>query len=164
VNPRSIANPTHALYKRVARAKLKNLGKAFAAGDRMALFAAIRVCSNHDLPLPRWASAAYISAYDRVLNCELASWDDAFGRPYPKNVQLAVMHKRRQTDLRRGCEIVHRIGCIRSKGAVVMAVGRVKYPAIDDGLFERIGDEMSPRIGKTEVKRLYYRAKKLLGA
>lgn len=39
----------------------------------------IAVCIRHDLVAPNWLAMAFIRQYDKVLNCEVDTWDEAFG-------------------------------------------------------------------------------------
>lgn len=148
---RSISDPTLPLYQWTALHAMERERARFEAGDRMAVLAAIRQCANHDLPLPAWAATAYITAYDRVLRCETASFDDAFGRPYPKGAHMHALRKQRALRLR-----------------VWNAVRRIRQsdPAtpINAILFERVGEAMRPPIGKTLAETYYYEAKRLLDA
>lgn len=142
---RSIADPTLPIYRVVAGFRLEELGKAFAAGDRGALMAALRVCANHDLPMPQWLSKAYIRSYDQVLTCRVKSWDEAFGAPFPKGANLNALRKRRELRYRIGLAVLNRIQ---------------RYPdmPIDKGLFEAVGKEFN--VGASLAEELYYSAVK----
>lgn len=122
---------------------LDGLGKSFESGDRAALFAAIRICASRDLPLPPWAVVAFIAGYDAVLNCRADSWDDVFGRPWPKGFHLGRARHRRHKRF----QIFHRIRDIRESNP---------DQVLDDRLFEEIGKEFA--VAKTLCKKLYYQA------
>src|SRR5690606_15978690 len=136
---RTSADPTLPIYRAAAVERLEDERKKFEQGDKMALLAAIRTCANHDLPLPRWVSRAFVVAYDRVLHCKVGSWDDAFGRPYPKGSHLSALRKRRLYTM-----------------PVRMAVTRASESGrpIDETLFEEIGQQFG--LGKTLTMELYY--------
>jgi hypothetical protein len=136
---RSLADPTLPVYREAAAEELKTERERFERGDKAALLGAVRICANHDLPLPSWASRAFIAAYDRVLRLDTGSWDDAFGRPYPKGKHLAAMKKKR----------LHRV-------PVKVAVDRAHKAgrAIDETLFSQVGKEFG--LGITLVAELYY--------
>jgi hypothetical protein len=140
------ADPTGPFYRWRARRKLGVLERRYAAGDRFALMHAIRVCANYDLAMPLWVALAYIEGFDRVLHYRADSWDDAFGRPFPKGGHLARARLRHM----RGPQVYVRIMEIlkSEKGAT-----------IDDGLFERVGKELG--VSKTLCSKLYYQQKKL---
>lgn len=139
------AGPTTPLFRWAASKRLEFEAKRFNGGDKMALLAAIRICANHDLPLPPWTSSAYIAAYDRVLNCRAKSWDSVFGKPYPAGVHLAARRKRREKSF-----------------AVYNEVKRILASApdtpIDEHLFERVGKPLG--LGKTLAGEFYYAVEK----
>ena len=121
----------------------------FQSGDRMALFAAIRICASTDMVMPEWVSNAFIEGYDSVLNCHKGSWDGAFGKPYKKGTQLTGLRQRREKKIMVYMEIRE----ILSSG---------KTTAIDNELFERVGKKFG--IGKTLANELYYEGKKTMDA
>lgn len=138
-------DPTGPFFRWAACHRLELEAKRFNGGDKMALLAAIRICANHDIPLPPWASSAYIAAYDRVLNCRAKSWDSVFGKPYPAGVHLAALRKRREKSF-----------------AVHIEVKRILASApdtpIDEHLFERVGKPLG--LGKTLAGEFYYAVEK----
>lgn len=148
---RSDSDPSLPLFQWVALHQLDALRQQFDAGDGMALLAAVRHCANHDLAMPAWVADAFIQCYDRVLTCRAGSWDDVFGRPYPKGANLNAMRKRRTL-----------------RFAVWNEVQRILMSepdtAIDAGLFERAGAAIRPPIGKTQAEAYYYAAAKMNGA
>jgi len=113
----------------------------------MALLAAIRICANHDIPLPPWASSAYIAAYDCVLNCRAKSWDSVFGKPFPKGSHLAALRKKREMQF----HVLNEVNAIRNKAPET---------PIDEYLFESVGAGLG--LGKTITGEYYYSAKKLV--
>jgi len=132
-------DPTLPIFRFAAELDLQTEHERFERGDKVALLGAIRICANHDLPLPDWASRAFIRAYDRVLRLDTGSWDDAFGRPYPKGKHLSAMRKKRM---------------YRYPVRVAVAREHKAGRAIDASLFEKIGDEFG--LGKTLTAELYY--------
>jgi hypothetical protein len=92
--------PEGPLFRWLALLEIEHrLRQQFEAGDRMALFAAMRKCAVHGLVMPRWVALEFIRGYGPVLRCEVDSWDDpaAFGLPYGrrKKAQLVGMKRRR---------------------------------------------------------------------
>ncbi len=136
-------DPTLPIYRLDALDRLEQHRLAFEAGNRFSLPTAIRICANHDLPLPDWASKAYIAAFDQVLNARAASWDEVFGKPYPKGTNLAATRKRRTLKY----AVALRINAV---------LGSEPHTPIDEALFERVGAEF--HIGKTLAAALYYAA------
>lgn len=141
---RDIADPTLPIYKVAAEDELTQEQAKFEAGSGIALLGAIRICANHDLPLPQWAARAYIKAYDKVLSCTAGSWDEVFGRPYKKGTHLAALRKRRMNRIRVWLAMKH----------------RGERP-IDEQLFEDIGKPLG--LGKTLVSELYYEGQRQFG-
>lgn len=142
---RSFADPTLPIYRYDARTQLEGERQRFERGERMALLAAIRICANHDIPLPAWASQAYIRSYDQVLNCKLDSWDAAFGRPYGKGKKIQALRKRRYLRHRVWLRIVE----IRREEKD----SRGKPPAIGNELFDRIATEF--HTNRDLISKLY---------
>jgi hypothetical protein len=58
------------------------------------LFEAVHLCRYAQLPLQEWAAVPMLIAYRKVRECEVDSWDDALGRPYPKDFKTAHYRER----------------------------------------------------------------------
>lgn len=140
---RSRADPTLSVHRYFALEALDAAGKQFEDGDKSVVLPSIRRCAQHDLALPTWLSAAYIAAYDEVLNCRVGSWDEAFGRPFPKGTNLAARRKKR--NLMFG--VYKEVNAKHAAGA-----------AIDTAMFEEVGKLHN--IGKSLCAEYYYEAKK----
>lgn len=140
---RDISDPTLPVHRLAAIERIESERARYEAGDSVALLGAIRECACHEMPLPDWAARAFIRGYDQVLNCRAGSWDEVFGRPYPKGTHLAALRKRRLNRIR-----------------VILAVRKAREDgrAIDVSLFEAIG--LSLGLGKSLAAELYYEAKK----
>lgn len=65
--------------------------KRFDDGDNNAVMACLRYClsAKPRIAIPGWAADAFSKITRRVYECEIGSWDEAFGRPHPKNTNLA---------------------------------------------------------------------------
>ena len=123
---------------------LDYLQQEYEAGDTLSLLSAVNQCAMHDLPMPEWVRRGYIDRYRRVVEYEVKSWDDAFGRPHPKGLHLENARHRRS----RRCPVyvrVHEILHLKPD------------TSIDRGLFERVGAEFG--ISKTVAEELYYEVK-----
>jgi hypothetical protein len=129
-----------------SRDRLDALKIQFEGGDDFALLSAIRECANFDLVMPDWVAQNYIRRFDRVLNCHVKSWDEAFGKPYAKGAHIAALRQHRTLRL----AILSRIRQVRAMEPDT---------PIDDGLFERVGAEFG--IGKTTCSELYYQADRM---
>lgn len=114
--------------------------KAFADGDKRAAMHAVYLCCSHDLPIPDWAAKAFITGYQKVLGCNVATWDEAFGPPFRKGFRIHDARKRR--------EQWPQIG-----PAVVKAILEDRMP-IDPGLFEQVGERLG--IGARQVRDTWY--------
>lgn len=139
-NPERRNDPTTPYGQWCGKRELAVCEKQYEHNPYMLLMA-IRICANHDLPLPGWAAKAYIAAYDSVTNARAKSWDEVFGAPYPKGTNLAATRKRRVL-----------------KHAVWNEIHRIKKvnpdTPIDSHLFECIGAGFG--IGKTLAEEFYY--------
>ncbi len=132
------------IERRAALEDIERLEKAYAKGNKRALFDAISYCADFDLVMPAWVSRAFIEGWFKVVFCGVGSWDEAFGKPYPKGKHLGEMQK--DAEARFG--ILSRVEELRAdEGA-----------ALGDDLFERVGQEFN--MSKTRANRLYYEAKK----
>lgn len=49
-------------------------------------------CVRYGLVAPDWLAMAFIRQYDKVLECNVATWDDAFGPAHPTGKHLST-HK-----------------------------------------------------------------------
>ena len=148
-NPDPYKHPAGPFFQAVAKDKLEKEREAYDAGDNMALLAAIRICANHDMVIPEWASKGFIAAYDKVLNCQTNSWDDAFGEPYPGKQVNRLMQRR------------------NNKPAVFTGVRKLQnekpgLPLMSNkdvtGIFDIVAKDLG--IGPTICRELYYEAEK----
>lgn len=134
-------DPTRPLARWMAYARLNALELDFANGRKTALMLAIRICIKHTLPLPAWAGKAFIEGHNKVLFAEAKSWDEVFGAPYAKGVNLRA--RRRRMELQKA---------IRRE--VEKILKEEPGTPIDVGLFERVGEIFG--IGKTSAAEAYY--------
>lgn len=136
----SDSDPTLPLFQWAALHRLDDCQEMYE-GDKCGLMTAIRICANHDLPLPGWAAKAYIKAYDTVNNARAKSWSAVFGDPYPKGRHLSAIRKRRMF----GFAVWNEIKTILQMRPDT---------AIDESLFETVGKKFN--IGKTLASEYYY--------
>jgi hypothetical protein len=112
-------------------------------GDKQILLWAIDDAAQRGLPIPPWAARALNEVIYRAAEGELDSWDEAFGKIF------AGIQKRRAQTLTRMLDVYYRVRELRAEGH-----------AIDNNLFERVGDELRLHAsGKTTVQELYLRVK-----
>lgn len=143
LDPSRFADPTMPFPQWGAFRDLVEYRKRFEDGDRYALMTAIRICANHDLPLPGWVSKAFIHAYDTVTNARSKSWNEVFGSPYPKGTNLNALKKKRELRF-----AVH--------GTIIGIVKTAPDTPIDSHLFEKVGSKFN--IGKTLAEEYYREA------
>jgi hypothetical protein len=118
----------------------------YEAGDDFALFETISLCAMTDLPLPLWASYAFLRGYRALVQYKVGTWEEAFGPAPAKGKHLH--------DARQRWELRPRVWeSVRRR--------KTEGQAIDDLLFEDVGSEFG--IGKTLTKRLYYDFQKQMG-
>src|SRR5262249_38288467 len=107
-------------------------------GDKTWLLFEIWRCSRDGREIPKWAIDALDQAYRAALAGDLSSWDEVFGKPFPKGTQ-----PRRRRALIRKWEVWAMVHDLAEEGN-----------AIDDSLFERVGKKLAIG-GRTKVKELY---------
>ena len=145
-DPSRWADPTLPLFRYDAMQRLAKYERQFAKGDRYMLLLALRVCANHDLPMPGWLARAFIKAFDAVHNLRARTWDEVFGKPpIPERKHL---HRLRD-DLILPSRVWRLIDEIRTSEPKT---------AIDEHLFARVGAKL--HIGKTRVAEYYYAVKR----
>lgn len=105
----------------------------------------VAVCAIHDLVMPDWLARAYMQRWNRVRVKAVGSWDEAFGRPYPKGKQLAAMRKAE-------------LDMWSITFAVTEFVQRHPYAPLDPE-WERFGAELG--VSDTQAERLHARAVKV---
>jgi hypothetical protein len=121
--------------------------KECEAGNITALLPMILICVEHQKPLPDWAGTAFENAYHLVVTGGARSWDDVFGKPYPKGKHVHSSSGK----LSRAFEVHTRVQDIHKK----------KGLPIDVGLFDRVGRDTGFG-GSTVVGQLYYKAEYIL--
>jgi len=139
------ADPTRPISRWFAMRNLDRLQRTVAQSKKgFDVLAAVRVCANCDLVMPDWLVREFITRYISVLSCSVKSWDDAFGRPYPKGKHLAALRK-----------------ALMNRSAVWVAVRKMHNcgRAINKKLFEEVGKPLG--LGATLAEKLYYENKGL---
>ncbi|MGA4532264.1 hypothetical protein ACPA1H_18150 [Ectopseudomonas chengduensis] len=71
----------------------------FEAGDKQVLFAALRKCACHDLPMPDWLADAYCKAHDDWVSYRKPTLDAAFDVAIPKGTHINKLKKLRSLKL-----------------------------------------------------------------
>jgi len=92
--------------------------------------------------VPQWLSDVFVKAYEDVCTARAGSWDDVFGRPWPKGTHLKQLNNRWSKAL----PIWQAVETARTSGK-----------KIDDGLFTKVGEQFG--VSKTVAKKIYYAMK-----
>jgi len=112
-------------------------------GDKQILLWAIDESAQRGLPIPEWAAKALNDFLYRAAEGEFRSWDDVFGKIF------AGKQQRRVQTLSRMLDVYYRVCELSAQGH-----------AIDNALFERVGEELKlPARGKTTIQDLYLQVK-----
>lgn len=120
----------------------------FLGGDKGALLYAQHLCLLDSLPPPLWIIKAQLHAYRQVNHFKVKSWDDVYGKPFKKNVQLAALRKRRILAI----ELYLNIITLKKRDPKIV---------INDALFAAEGKKLN--LGKTLAAEYYSYAKKRFG-
>jgi hypothetical protein len=118
----------------------KDLESMFNGGDQQALLWAVTFSARERKPAPEWAAEALADIMYRMATGEFETWDEAFGRMFPRKKRITMLLKARD---------------------MINAYNRVielsKDNPIGSILFQRIGDEL--HIGKNAVGDYYARVR-----
>ncbi|MBK6852105.1 MAG: hypothetical protein IPG93_10900 [Burkholderiales bacterium] len=101
------------------------------------------LCALHGLPIPPWLRDEFVTRHHLVADAHVKSWDQAFGRPWPKRTRLATV-RRHATLMRRVHDEVWKLAAQRPD----LAIKRI--------LFEEVGSIRGIDLGCAAVERLYY--------
>jgi len=109
-------------------------------GDKRAVLDALSLCLVYDFGIPRWCRKALIVAYAIVDTYEAKSWDDVFGKPHPKNTNMAAQRDKWMY----GYLVYREVKARKNKGE-----------AIDREMYERISKDLKLLGGSATVERYY---------
>lgn len=124
---------------------IESLRARCESGDGCAVLLAVRDYMLQDPQVPAWLRDCFVRHYARVGDAQVASWDEAFGRPFPRGTRIAIL-RRDRTRLR----LVHE--------AVWAQLRRNPKQAIDAKLFELAARDSNLACSGATVRNLYYRA------
>jgi hypothetical protein len=123
----------------LAAQRLKDLYVKHREGDKRAVLDALSMCLINDFGIPQWCLQAFYAALSAVAAYRVKSWDDVFGKPHPKNIQLG----KEQWNLEHGYLVYSEVQARSKKGQ-----------AIDCHMFEEVAEIFN--IGAKTAERLYY--------
>jgi len=131
--------------------------KDFEGGDSQALLGTIQICLRTGVQTPLWAIEAFADCTERVFEADVGSWDEAFGRPYPKGTHLATLRQKLKLDSY--SRVFHRISQILDwrPGEPPIADWLTERASIGPALFEAVGKEFG--VGPRTCKDRYYEQK-----
>lgn len=154
------SDPSGPVPQWTAMHRLDSYEARHAAGEKYAMMIALRVCANHDLPMPRWLSSAYIAAFDAINNYRAASWEEVFGAALPKGKHLKSLRNRRERVFKVGNEITNRLLRAGVPSATEKPTRKRALP-VGEELFESVASELN--LTTRQVKEAYTAYKRALG-
>lgn len=139
-----------------------------STGGGCTVLQCMRLCAANQLAPPQWLADAFISRLSRVEEAEVATWDEAFGRPWPPRTRLHAIREQRR--LKR---VVHsavwdavlsedravnrilfdEIGERRNVAASGSACEDAYYDALRDGMPNPVAVRAGQRIGNPTLSR-----------
>lgn len=135
-------DPTRA----TAEEQIDRLREACNAADGgCAVLRAVGLCATHDLPMPAWLRQAYLGRWVLVNDAHAATWDAAFGRPWPKGTRLAIVRR-------------HRVFRTRIHSAVWKLLRTDPTRSFNRILFDEVGELCGNAVSGSTAEKLYYEA------
>src|SRR5688572_20847980 len=67
---------------------MEELRRRYGAGQKRAVMDALFICLSSRKSVPRWVGDAFEKAFWTVTSAGARSWDDVFGKPWPKGARL----------------------------------------------------------------------------
>jgi hypothetical protein len=89
------------LFQHVAAQTVLAMRVRVEAGDGGAVLAAVAQCALEDLVMPEWLAREYLRRWRLVTFAHVASWDEAFDRPWPKGKKSSHLARERHRWLAR---------------------------------------------------------------
>lgn len=118
--------------------------QCLAADGGSAVMRAVHLCHLRRAAVPDWLRDEFSRRFLLVHDAHVGSWDEAFGRPYPKNTRLHDLRRRRQL-----LGVVH---------AAVWELAVHQGRNVTRDLFEEVGERREVNASGATVERLYYEA------
>lgn len=123
--------------------------ECLAVGGGCATLRALHLCLLHGLSAPTWLAQEFSLRFLRVTDAHVGSWDEAFGRPWPKHTRLHVVRERRQL-LRLVHSAVWEMACTPGPRGHWAPINRI--------MFDQIGERPNIAASGSKVERMYYEA------
>jgi hypothetical protein len=146
-----MAEPTpeqsETILKEMDEAAIEGGKRRYNEGNKHALLETIVYCNVRQIPLPSWVDEKFLQAKALLETGKLESWDEIFGKPYPKGMTRTGAHTRSLAT-----EIWIEVRQLHQQDPK-------KYP-LAEGLFETVGRKLGKKVGrklgKSTVSKLYY--------
>lgn len=142
-NPdRHFGDPTLPFQQWYAHHRLEENREHFErTRDGYCILQSLAICCSYSVVPPGWLARAFSDAYGKVALAKVKSWDDAFGKPFPKGIQVKRLHLKKM----HATNVYFRVQELHLAGE-----------PIDVELFEKVGKEYG--LGKTLASEYYYEA------
>lgn len=62
----------------------------------LAVMEGMKLCALHRIAPPAWLADEFVRRHHKVADAHASSWDDAFGRPWPKRTRLDSVRRHRE--------------------------------------------------------------------
>ncbi|HOT29026.1 MAG TPA: hypothetical protein PLU72_12645 [Candidatus Ozemobacteraceae bacterium] len=118
--------------------------EAIEGGDGLAILSCMRDCARSGMIAPGWLAEAFVTRCDSVFDFKARSWDEVFGKPFPKRRKIETAREEHEKMF-----LVYAVALGRHKDG----------ERIDKALFESVGDLFG--MCGTRAEELYYKARKL---
>ncbi|HBN8615912.1 hypothetical protein [Pseudomonas aeruginosa] len=118
----------------------------YELGNKQSLFAALRTCACHGLPMPEWLAKAFCKSHDDWLSYRKPTLDEAFDVAIPKGAHINKLRKLRRLNI----AIPIKVEELRTNSSD----GRRR--AIDEALFNDVGAAFS--ISGSQARDIYYKS------
>jgi hypothetical protein len=128
-----------------AYAELERLRSDGQANVRAVVMHCVALCFAHNLAPPAWLRQEFLGGYALVNDAHVGSWDEAYGRPWPKGTRLKSIRMRKRVKTRVHHEVFAMVAADMSR-------------AIKRDLFEEVGEMRGIGLSGSVVEKLYYEA------
>jgi hypothetical protein len=129
-----------------AQTALDRMRERWAASrDDFDVLSAVAHVFAHNLIAPSWLSGEFSKRRDQVLRAERMTWDEVFGRPWPKGT--------RQQSVRRDIELRKRV-----YSCAWQLVREDPTRSINRILFDEVSELLGDVICGSKAEKLYYEA------
>ena len=114
-----------------------------ASGDNFDILTAVAFVFAHNLLAPSWLAGEFFKARELVLRAEKLSWDEVFGRPWPKGT--------RQGAAQRNIELRDRV-----YSCAWQLVKEDPTRSINRILFDEVSELLNDVVCASKAEKLYY--------